>query len=619
MSSPNLNPTVPKSAPYGHACVGCSKAKSRCISRGPGNSCQRCHRMSKECHPSTVASKRLARRPASKTVRLEEKLDDLVTLLKTQAATKLLEQRHDLGGARSDQQHNGFSSGLPTRSIGDSLHRQPNEAIPAIPDIRAEPGRLSEMSSVRTTPHSADSLHSLPLPPSQADEYLRTFQAHHLKALPFIHIPPELTAARLQRERPFLWLNIRALCCKSTLESDKFHKTVRETLAQSLIVDGERSIDLLLGLIAYLAWRMDHGKGKKILCTYSNLAASLVFDLRLDRSDQETPCKEEHAYKSFDYPIKQQVPTYRTNEQRRVTLACFSMCSTISSFLKSQPMRWTSHMEDCLRHLANEAETPGDELLVSIVQIQKVMDVVTTLMHERLFESEAHGPPKAPSILHVKALRLNLEAIEKGFRPEMAESKVVRSYLYDTYMMINNLALCSTGPPTNTFMLNELERTRCFYACIHAIKQGLDNWFCLTPGELFGASLGLLLHFGRYTHVLYRLAMREDPAWDRAAVRNAVDLIQTLERGAEHMGAVPEAVQFRSDASDFFTKCAMTLRGAIPIWQRALGGVDATLGTDLAAQNAVELEAPDVAPGDFVAMDFSDDAWLSEVFSSWES
>lgn len=79
-------------------------------------------------------------------------------------------------------------------------------------------------------------------------------------------------------------------------------------------------------------------------------------------------------------------------------------------------------MEDSLRHLVDEAETPGDELLVSIVQIQKVMDVVTTLMHERLFKSEAHGPPKAPSILHVKALRVNLEAIEKGFRPEMAES-----------------------------------------------------------------------------------------------------------------------------------------------------------------------------------------------------
>lgn len=73
---------------------------------------------------------------------------------------------------------------------------------------------------------------------------------------------------------------------------------------------------------------MDHGKGKKILCTYSNLAASLVFDLRLDRPNQETPFKEEHAYKPFDYPIKQQVPNYRTNEERRATLACFVICST---------------------------------------------------------------------------------------------------------------------------------------------------------------------------------------------------------------------------------------------------------------------------------------------------
>lgn len=191
--NPNPNPTVPKSAPYGHACVGCSKAKCRCISRGPGNSCQRCHRLSKECHPSAVACKRLARRPASKTVRLEEKLDDLVTLLKTQAATKLLEPCHDPGGAQSDQQHPGFSSGLPARAIGDSLHSQFNKAIPAIPDISAESGRLSENPSVSTIPHSADSFHSLQLPPSQADEYLRTFQAHHLKALPFIHIPPELT------------------------------------------------------------------------------------------------------------------------------------------------------------------------------------------------------------------------------------------------------------------------------------------------------------------------------------------------------------------------------------------------------------------------------------------
>ncbi|KPM41743.1 hypothetical protein AK830_g4856 [Neonectria ditissima] len=602
MSPPSLNPAVSQSAPYGHACVGCSKAKCRCISRGSGNSCQRCHRLSKECHPSAVACRRLARRPASKTVRLEEKLDDLVTLLKTQAAAKSVEPCHNVANAQSHQHHAGSSSGLPTRVIGDPLKSRSNEAaIPAILDMGAEPGT------------------SLEVPLSQADEYLRTFQAHHLKALPFIHIPPELTAARLQRERPFLWLNIRAFCCKSALEREMLLKTARETLAQSLIVDGERSIDLLLGLIAYLAWTMDHGKGKKMMYAYSNLAASLVFDLQLDRPNQETPCKEKHSYKSFSYPIKQQVPTFRTNEERRATLACFALNSTISSFLKSQPMRWTSHMEDCLHHLYNKPETPGDELLVSIVQIQKVMDNVTALTCERLFESEAHGPPKVPSLSHVKALHSTLQAVEKGFAPGMLENKVVRSYLSDTYMMINDLPLyCTNAPCNNTFGLNELGRTGCFHACIHAIKQGLENWFSLTPEELFGASLGLLLHFGRWTHVLYRLAMREDPAWDRTTVRTTIDLIQTLERGAERMDSVPKAVCLRGDGSNFFTNSAMTLRGAIPIWKRALEGVDATSNGDFMAQNVQGLAAPDVAPNEFVAMDVSNDAWMSEVFSLWE-
>lgn len=124
--------------------------------------------------------------------------------------------------------------------------------------------------------------------------------------------------------------------------------------------------------------------------------------------------------------------------QRKLTVSLAFKCPShvltvthpsISSFLKSQPMRWTSHMEDCLRHLANEAETPGDELLVSIVQIQKVMDVVTALTYERLFESEAHGPPKVPSISHIKALRSNLEAVEKGFRPELSENSAYSPFL----------------------------------------------------------------------------------------------------------------------------------------------------------------------------------------------
>ena len=79
-------------------------------------------------------------------------------------------------------------------------------------------------------------------------------------------------------------------------------------------------------------------------------------------------------------------------------------------------------MEDCLQHLAAEPETPGDEVLVAIVKLSKIMDDVSTATSWRLFDPETSSTPKVPPILHVKALLANL-AITKGeFRPEIAQN-----------------------------------------------------------------------------------------------------------------------------------------------------------------------------------------------------
>jgi hypothetical protein len=60
--------------------------------------------------------------------------------------------------------------------------------------------------------------------------------------------------AQLQRERPLLWLCIWANGCKSMAQQRIIEAKIRETLAQRVLVDLERSLDLLLGLIAYLCW-----------------------------------------------------------------------------------------------------------------------------------------------------------------------------------------------------------------------------------------------------------------------------------------------------------------------------------------------------------------------------
>jgi hypothetical protein len=69
--------------------------------------------------------------------------------------------------------------------------------------------------------------------------------------------------------------------------------------------------------------------GQKILCTYSSMAASLVFDLRLDRLGRWNPCKETDAIAAYSSPLKAvSPPVYRTNEERRAVIACFCVCAT---------------------------------------------------------------------------------------------------------------------------------------------------------------------------------------------------------------------------------------------------------------------------------------------------
>ncbi|KAI5462859.1 hypothetical protein BGZ63DRAFT_379866 [Mariannaea sp. PMI_226] len=629
-----------ESAPYGHACAGCAKAKCRCIGRGgPGNnSCERCHRLRRECQPSAVVRKRLSRRPAAnKTARLEEKLDSLVTLLKTQAVASssnsqqqqqqppnLTDSPHAQG---QDQTETGYQPSLT------SLEKRP-VSVPITTlnaNVPVPPQRLSAASatpSISTTPSSSHfSCDIYPLDPPlsqnlQEDEYLRTFQSHHLKFLPFLYIPPGTTAAHLQRERPFAWLNIRALCCKSASETKQLNRKIREILAQSLLVDLERSLDLLLGLLIYLAWAMNHLEGKKILCAFSNLAISLVIDLRLDRPGQEDPCNETDSYNAFGHPIKQYVPaSYRTNEERRAVLACYATCSTIASLLKIQPMRWTSHMEDCLNHLASQPEYPGDEVLTTIAKICKVKDDMNMTASARLTEFDSNCPPRPPPILYIKSFLARIEAVKKEVRADLLENKIIKSYLSNAFLVINNLPLFSQANPNVLPGLAEFGRTECVFACLHAIEQGFDNWFCFNIEELFGMSMAVMLHFGINTHFLYRLSIIEDPAWDRAAVRKALDLIQILERGAERVGSVPQAVGLQTNGGDFFTSSAATLRNAIPMWRRAFANTDATsAGGDFMAQGSVQLGGGGVLPNSFETMDdIFDDIWLPDILTAWQA
>jgi hypothetical protein len=71
---------------------------------------------------------------------------------------------------------------------------------------------------------------------------------------PFVPTPSRMTAEELRRERPFLYLNISMIVSPNSARQRELSNAVKEYLADRIIMNGHRSLDLLQGLLVHLAW-----------------------------------------------------------------------------------------------------------------------------------------------------------------------------------------------------------------------------------------------------------------------------------------------------------------------------------------------------------------------------
>ncbi|KAI1411838.1 hypothetical protein F5Y13DRAFT_164459 [Hypoxylon sp. FL1857] len=658
-SSQVVVPAPRKSVPYGQACTNCSKAKCKCISRGgPGSICERCQRLGKQCVPSVSVRKRAVRRPAAeRTAHLEEKLDDLVSILRAQAAgsnspavTSYRESANpDVPETHVSVESNAGGAAAmeldPCIAVVRGDRRTSHNhalALPSPPDA-ALCDIYPPTTASYPTPSSAAPSQDGVISPAEAEETLRIFKDQFLPFFPFIYLPPEVTAAQLHQTRPFLWLNIMAVCASSQTKKSAFSQKIKEHVAQKMLVDLDRNIDLLLGLLAYLGWGMHHFNGKPYILAYINMASTIISDLRLDKPPQDNLFRELHCFKpSYPYP-KLPLSTNRTNEERRATLASFVLCSGISNFLRVQTMRWTPHMEDSLQKLAADPECLNDEILITMVKTYRIQEDVGQITWRTAEPSGNSTSLKAPPIVYVKGLRANIEAIKRDLSPVLRDNKVILSHIYAAELSIADMSLWNVNPwltahpPKPTTVSGSVSggidvgKLDAYYSSLQASKASLENFLSFSVPEFMCLTFSLTLHFGRSAQTLYRLMVVDDPEWDRTIVKNTVDLMQIMERSANRFMQVPHVCGIETsddpEAMDYYTKAGNALRATIPAWTATLeqmgcgSGIGPATGAATGA-GATPAAADQVPPGpvipEFTSMEWLDDPWLTDMFRSWE-
>ena len=287
---------------------------------------------------------------------------------------------------------------------------------PASTSIAISP--LSTTSGASSVPSSL----TLDLSPEQC---LADFRTHALKHFAFLHIPVD--AQCLRRERPFLFLCIMAVSAQSTQTKIELGERIKETLTERMFLNNDSAainIDLLLGLLTFLAWGHDHllhGTAAR-LSRFTQLAMSLVFDLRLNKPLPDDP----NMLPVGGHCV---VPNglARSLEERRAVLGCFVMSSTFVSrpckrhfsdslsvssyFAQIDAMQWTPYMEECLDVLSRSTESPYDEMFAHQVRLQRIAGEVESV----------RSTTTSPTAFYLTALQNKVNEVKAQISPHLQQ------------------------------------------------------------------------------------------------------------------------------------------------------------------------------------------------------
>ena len=176
---------------------------------------------------------------------------------------------------------------------------------------------------------------------------------------PFVYLHPGDDPVSMAAHRPFMTIAICTITSAAYPEmQDRLRQAVRLSLSAKAIVEGECSVDLLLGLLIFLAWH-HHSPGKQQIYQYLCLLAGMATDLGIYPHDVQY--SQEHIASTI--------------ERAQAFLGCYYICSSLSrkGFGNHNPLRWT----DTLRQHVENADThnsPSNAVLASLVELARTLE-----------------------------------------------------------------------------------------------------------------------------------------------------------------------------------------------------------------------------------------------------
>ncbi len=301
-------------AKSGQACQVCRLRKVKCLPSLHPGTCQTCERSGSVCEWAQRNARVRKQKLSSKAriAALESRLDQLVS----GAATVREAERANLT-AHSSFQHSLDRDKSSTLARGlESASWAKNVDLPT-----------QEQWLAASDSGLVDILSQHDLSSEDAEQCLVRFREMTLY-FPFVVLPANATLSSLAEESPMLLLAALAAASTSNRRSQMLlEKTLRVSLLESILLNGEKSLDLLAALLVYLAWYHFYCVPKMEASTQLiHLAISMCLDLGLHLKPEEAVAIKigmnlQHYRNGEEW--EENHDEFFSSEARRLLLGCY--------------------------------------------------------------------------------------------------------------------------------------------------------------------------------------------------------------------------------------------------------------------------------------------------------
>ncbi|UNI15690.1 hypothetical protein JDV02_002201 [Purpureocillium takamizusanense] len=556
------------------ACVPCSRSKARCNFRESNvarHLCDRCQDHGIKCVAKSTKSLRKPRqiRPLnSRLSTLERQLETLTAALEIRAGGSSL----DSGAAKSENRAGVLSADQVTAALTpDSMATNSSRDGPAV----NRHGGGEEAQAAAVTGPDAVPVYGLTWP--QAERILDIFRTKLMPNFPFVIVQAHTTAKTLLEEKPFLFRAV--MLAAAPLPPPRLAKMKRSVLAylgQHVLVEEERKLDLLQGLLVCLAWAdLRHLQDEQVT-SLTYLALGYAHNLGITRMPpvllrmigmDEGP---EDVMRSKNQAMMPQ-STHSTEEQRAY-LGCYCLLSVNSTQFGRQNGLKSQYIELCGNALKHNRQHALDAFLERTVRLMQ--------MGEKI--SEAFGAANdcergKPYLFLLEdqttAFRAELDTVMDSLTQELAHERATHAHGIDerhldswekaAVLHYNYLLVRLYEPATHLQELGADDgdgegssmaayRAWCLGSCLDAAKAYLDMLFTLHPAYY--------LYYGianseQVTFVMVistrLLLLPAAPGWDRFRARESLDFVAVLDRLRE---CLEEADAERRQDVEAFTR-----------------------------------------------------------------